>query len=346
MFILNFLKCFVEVFCAMAPWLLLGYFISGVIACFISPETIKKNLGGRGFPPILKAVLLGIPLPICSCGVIPIASALKKEGANNSSTAAFFIATPQTGIDNIMLTAGILGWPIAIIRTCAAFISGVLGGILIDIFANTTPQKSEEKKSCCCCCSNSSAKEAQTQKLTFFSAIKNIFSYGYLKMLKSTCFSLLTGIVIAALIQFILPADFGVSFLKGNPFLEMLCVVVLAIPLYVCSNAAVPIALTLMVKGFSPGAALVFLIAGPAIHSVSLTSMKALIGLKATTIAALSIAITAIVAGILLNLSKINIPINEISASFCSAPKLSNQIAGIILALLLVRAIIDKIIQK
>ena len=346
MFIINYLKSFVEVFCAMAPWLLLGYLISGVIACFISPETIKKNLGGKGFPPILKAVLLGIPLPICSCGVIPIASALKKEGASNSATASFFIATPQTGVDNIMLTAGILGWPIAIIRTCAAFISGIIGGILIDIFANTTPQKSEEKKSSCCCCSKSNNANNSTKKLTFISAIINIFSYGYINMLKSTCMSLLTGIAIAAFIQFILPSDFGISALKGNAFLEMLCVVILAIPLYVCSNAAVPIALTLMAKGFSPGAALVFLIAGPAIHSVSLTSMKSLIGYKATIISALSIAATAIIAGILLNISKINIPVNEIIASFCSAPKLTNQIAGVILTLLLIRAIIARFVQK
>ena len=346
MFIMNYLKCFWDVFCAMAPWLLLGYLISGIIACFISPETIKKNLGGSGFPPILKAVLLGIPLPICSCGVIPIASALKKEGANNSATAAFFIATPQTGIDNIMLTAGILGWLIAIIRACAAFVSGIIGGILIDIFANKTPEILEEKKSSCCCCSKSNAATSSTQKFTFLSAITNILSYGYIKMLKNTCFSILTGIAIAALIQFIIPKDFGISVLKGNAFLEMLCVVILAIPLYVCSNAAVPISLTLMAKGFSPGAALVFLIAGPAIHSVSLTSMKSLIGYKATIISALSIAITAIVSGILLNLSKINIPVNEITASFCSNSNLVNQIAGIILALLLIRAIIAKIIQK
>ena len=165
-------------------------------------------------------------------------------------------------------------------------------------------------------------------------------------MLKSTWMSLLTGIAIAAFIQFILPSDFGISALKGNAFLEMLCVVILAIPLYVCSNAAVPIALTLMAKGFSPGAALVFLIAGPAIHSVSLTSMKSLIGYKATIISALSIAATAIIAGILLNISKINIPVNEITASFCSAPKLTNQIAGVILTLLLIRAIIARFVQK
>ena len=122
---------FWNVFSAMAPWLLLGYFLAGVIAFLLPPEQIKRHLNGKGMKPILKAVLLGIPLPLCSCGVIPVAASLREEGAGKGATGAFFISTPQTGIDNILVTWSMVGWHLALLRPVLALLSGLTGGWLI-----------------------------------------------------------------------------------------------------------------------------------------------------------------------------------------------------------------------
>ena len=123
-FIIDYLDNFRKIFSAMSPWLLAGYMAAGIIAYFLNPNQIKKHLGGRGLFAVLKAVLAGIPLPVCSCGVIPIATALRNEGAGKGATGAFFIATPQIGVDSAIVTASMLGWSAALIRAITAFLSG------------------------------------------------------------------------------------------------------------------------------------------------------------------------------------------------------------------------------
>ena len=143
---------FWNVFSAMAPWLLLGYFLAGVIAFLLPPEQIKRHLSGKGLKPILKAVLLGIPLPLCSCGVIPVAASLRDEGAGKGATGAFFISTPQTGIDNILVTWSMVGWHLALLRPVLALLSGLTGGWLIDrAVPETAPAPRKQEKKCCCC---------------------------------------------------------------------------------------------------------------------------------------------------------------------------------------------------
>lgn len=337
--IAQYFSHFLQVFCAMAPWLLAGYFLAGVIAFFLKVETVKKHLGGKGFRPVLKAVLLGVPLPVCSCGVIPIATALRNEGAGKGATGAFFISTPQTGIDSIIVTASMMGLPFALIRPVVALLSGLSGGLLISKFCTSSSAPVAEKKGHCCCCGSSDNGKSWKNAPQF------ILSYGFLRMMKSTAPSLLQGMAVAALIQQLVPADFGQAYLNGNTFLEFAAVLLLSVPLYVCSSASVPIAVTLLLKGFSPGAALLFLIAGPGIHSVSITSMRQIIGTKAAAIAVAAVAFWAIVSGVIVNLTGVSVSAVQISNAVNSSSTLKT-VCGLLLLLLVLRALIARWWEK
>ena len=335
---------FWKIFSMMAPWLLAGYLAAGIIAFFLKPDQVKKHLGGRGAIAVLKAVLIGIPLPVCSCGVIPIATALRNEGAGKGATGAFFIATPQIGVDSAIVTASMLGWSAAVIRAVTALISGFTGGLLIaGLCPEALPAAAEEKKSCCCCCCHSKKKEEEKKLQSPWSFI---LSYGFLRMLKSTAPSLLLGMVIAALIQQLVPENFGAAYLCGSTVLEFAVVLIFSIPLYICSSASVPVALALILKGFSPGAALLFLIAGPTIHSVSLTSMRQIIGTKAMLLATGAIAFWAVTAGAAVNL--FNIPVTAVGTYSASGGPVGmlKTICGILLALLVIRALIVRYLEK
>ena len=330
--LMEYLQNFLMLFTAMAPWLLLGYLLAGVIAYLLPPETIKRHLGGTGIKPVLKAVLLGIPLPLCSCGVIPTAASIREEGAGKSATGAFFISTPQTGIDNILVTWSMVGMGLALLRPLLAFLSGMTGGWLIGKLEPQEPAPSPakpEKKSCCCC------------KKTPERNWKIIFTHGFGKMLRSTSPSLLLGIAIAALLQQLLPEDFGAKYIAGNMFLEFSAVILLAIPLYICSNASVPIAAALLLKGFSPGAVLVFLIAGPASSMVSITAMKSVLGAKATAAALAAIAFWAIIAGLAVNLFHLPLLLPE-NRDCCSTAHPGSVLWGVLLAILILKALWDR----
>ncbi len=350
--IIDYIRNFWNIFSAMAPWLLFGYLAAGIIAFFLKPEQVKKHFGGGRIASVLKAVLVGIPLPVCSCGVIPIANALRNEGAGKGSTSAFFISTPQIGVDSAIVTASMLGWCAAMLRAVIAFLSGFTGGVLISKFCDdqavAKPEiikpevKEEKKKTCCCCCHNKQTQKSNGEKKPW----KNIFTYGFLDMLKSTAPSLLLGMVIAALIQQVVPENFGAEYLCGNILLEFAVVLIFSIPLYICSSASVPVAAVLILKGFSPGAALLFLIAGPTIHSVSITSMRQIIGAKATVIAVSAIAFWAVCAGTAVNI--FNIPINAATAASANAAVsgITKNVCGVILAVLICRALAVRYLKK
>lgn len=345
--ILKYITTFWQVFSSMAPWLLFGYLLAGIIAFLLTPEQVKKHLSTGGFKSILKAVLLGVPLPLCSCGVIPVAASLREEGAGKGATSAFFISTPQTGIDSFILTWSMLGAPLALVRILLAYITGFAGGYSVEKACgnddrNTAPKK-EEKKCCCCCChSKAPAKIEKDWK----NAPKFILHYGFIKMLKSMSPSLMLGMLIAALIEMILPQNFGADIIGGRIWLEFIIVIVLALPLYVCSSASVPIAAALVLKGFSPGAALVFLVAGPGISSVSITSMKAMLGSKATFISVAVIGFCAIAGGIIVNILDIPFKLPEIYAGAKSYMFYVKTVSGIVFGFLVINALYNKWFKK
>ncbi len=250
----------------MSPYLLLGFFIAGLMHAFVPGQLYSKFLSGNNLRSVLYAALFGIPLPLCSCGVIPTAMSLRKEGASRGATTAFLIATPQTGVDSIFATYSLLGLPFAILRPVAALVTSVFGGTMVNRFATTETDAQKaaveaEIKSASC---------AIERKHTSILAKMGIaLRYGFVDMMRDIGKWLLIGLVVAGLIT--------IQFTE-IPFLSYIVVLLIAIPMYVCATGSIPIAAALMLKGLSPGAALILLMAGPAANMASVLVIHRALG--------------------------------------------------------------------
>ncbi len=228
------------------------------------------------------SALFGVPLPLCSCGVIPTAMSLKKEGASDGATVSFLIATPQTGVDSILATYGVLGLPFAIIRPIVAFVVAMFGGLLVDKFTGDNQIVVEQKVV-------SHSSKSKPKRLYLVDA----FKYGFVDMLQDLGKWLTIGLVIAAAITAFVPSSFF-DILGDYYFLNILVVLLLSIPMYICSTGSIPIALSLLMMGISPGAALVFLMAGPATNVATLAVLRKVLGVKTTVLYLGSIILGAI----------------------------------------------------
>ncbi len=286
-FLYRILEESVQLWLAMSPYLLMGMFIAGVLHVFLGTHIVGKHLGGSTFGSIVKATLFGIPLPICSCGVIPVAASLKKEGASKSATLSFLVSTPTTGVDSIMATYSLMGPLFAVFRPVAAFFSGITIGVLNHFF---NPEKMEKRPS---------VHEHPTLKMD--SRIKEVFRYGFVELAEDIGKWLLVGVIIGGILTVVIPQDYLLGFFP-YPFLHFLIMLVFAIPLYVCATGSIPIAAALIQKGFSPGAALVFLIAGPATNAVTLSFVRSKLGKRAFYLYLTSIVVVSLVAGWVFNL--------------------------------------------
>lgn len=272
----------------MSPYLLLGFLIAGLLHVYIPGKYYTRYLAKPTFRSVINAALFGIPLPLCSCGVIPTAMSLRKEGASKGSVVSFLIATPQTGVDSIMATYSLLGLPFAIIRPVVAFVTSLFGGWLTNLFtkheSNETPSAEEHHHCCChkeedkpkehCCCHEEQPTKTTEGKLT--AALR----YAYISMMEDIGKWLIIGLVIAAVIAVVIPDSFFAIF-KDNTLLSMLLVLLISIPMYTCATSSIPVAVALMMKGLTPGAALVLLMAGPAANMASLLIIRNRLGIKA-----------------------------------------------------------------
>ncbi len=283
----EFLIEFWAVLSEMAPYLLFGFLVAGILSELISPHYVERHLGGRGFWPILKASAVGVPLPLCSCGVIPVAASLRRHGASKGATTAFLMATPQDGVDSILVTFSLLGPVFAIFRPIAALVSGVIGGSLVSIFAHDDVAYSPDDDD-----------EDDSQKSR--NPIVKMLKYGFVTLAEDIGRSLLIGLVIAALISAFVPSDFFAQYVPPG-LAQMLVLMLAGIPVYVCATASVPIAFSLIVAGISPGAALVFLMTGPATNAATLMTIWKVMGHKAAVILLLTVAGTALASGLLLD---------------------------------------------
>ena len=286
--IINVLKNFWNLSIEMAPFLLLGFLLSGFLSIFISKEIIKKHLSNKSKYAVIKSVILGIPLPVCSCGVIPLAASLREKGASKGSTASFVASTPQTGIDSIIITYDMIGITFALIRVFVAFISGIITGLIVDIF------KSNENNYCLTENNFNDYKKAN---------IKEGLKYAFYYLPKSLFKPLIIGILFASLISTFFKENYFISY--NSTFTEIIFISLISIPMYICSTASVPLALSFINLGISPGAVLIFLIIGPATNTITLTTLWKIIGKKETILFIGSIIINAVIFGILLNNLKI-----------------------------------------
>jgi len=347
----------------MSPYLLFGFFVAGLLSVFVSQKMVERHLGGRGLLPVLKATLFGIPLPLCSCGVIPVAMSLHKHGASRGSTISFLLSTPQTGVDSILVTYSLLGPVFAIFRPLAALVTGLIGGILVDLFGQTPEdgrQKTEDRSlkmadggqrmedaaashpqsaimsrpaatggrnpqaeaagKCCCC------HHGVSPGRKFLNGMK----YGFVSLPRDIGKPLLLGLVIAALISTVVPDDFFAARL-GHGLPAMLVMMLIGIPMYVCASASVPVAAALILKGLSPGAALVFLITGPGTNAAGLSTIWNTLGRRTALLYLLTVAACALVSGIVLDSIIYRIDVEVASHMHHMGPSIVQHVSAVVL---------------
>ncbi len=275
----------VDLFNEMSPYLLLGFLLAGVLHVYFPKDRVTKYLGKNNLKSVINAAVMGVPLPLCSCGVIPTGVSFHKNGASKGASISFLISTPQTGLDSILVTYSLMGLPFAIIRPIVAFITGIVGGQ-----ATNALEKAEPK----------SVPTVSTTPLKKAGKFKRMLEYAFVDFLADIAKWLTIGLVVAAIITVVIPDNFFDQQLS-NQYLNMLIVLAASIPMYVCATGSVPIAAALMLKGISPGAAFVFLMAGPATNAGTITVIGKSLGKKSLIAYLVSIMIGALLSGVLIN---------------------------------------------
>ena len=273
----------------MAPYLLLGFFVAGILHEFISAELIAKHLGKSSFGSVLKAAIFGIPLPLCSCGVIPPTMALRKAGASKGSVLSFLIATPTSGVDSIAATYSLLGPFFAAYRVGASFFAAIFSGVAANILDKTPDTTSDNE-----------TKTIAKKHKNIASMIKDVFYYSFVELLGEIAKWLVIGILIGGMITYLLPDSFFGGALQPG-IVTIILMVVVSIPIYVCATGSIPIAAALLMKGLNPGAAFVFLLAGPATNSVTITVISKFLGKKSTIIYLATLVLSSVGFGLLLD---------------------------------------------
>lgn len=293
LWLINLGSAWWTVIAEMAPYLLFGFLMAGLLSVFISPEWIERHLGGRGLLPIIKAAAFGVPLPLCSCGVIPVTASIRGHGASRGATVGFLLSTPQTGVDSILATYALLGPVFAIYRPVVAFLTGIAGGFVASIVGEKEDELPGHAAKAACT-DASCAKQPQSP------AILRALRYGFITLPADLAKALLFGVLIAGLMSVFLSEDLLAPYLGGG-IAAMFIMIAVGIPIYVCSTASIPIALGFMHLGVSPGAALAFLISGPATNAASIAVVWKILGRRTAIIYLLTVAIGALAAGLSLD---------------------------------------------
>ncbi len=253
----------------MAPYLLLGIVVAGAMHVMLPVGFVSDKLGQPGVGSVFKAAALGVPLPLCSCGVVPVAASLKKSGASPGSVVSFLVTTPTSGVDSILATYSLLGLPIAIARVVASFIIGLFAGLATTFSLKKGDAKEESTPS--------NAEEDHHKK---GNKIVQASAYAFGELMGGIARPLLLGSLLGGIITYFLPAGILEQYV-GKGFLSYLVMLAVGIPLYVCASGSIPLAAALLVKGISPGAALIFLIAGPATNAATVTVISGMLGKRA-----------------------------------------------------------------
>jgi len=273
-----------QVMLDLSPSLLLGLFIAGLVHLYLPEGLVHRGLNRPDLRSAARAALIGVPLPLCSCGVIPTALGLRNQGASKGATTAFMISTPQTGVDSLLVSASFLGWPFALFKLAAAFVTGVIGGTLVNRF--TTPDNRLRHESVV------TAAEPGAGEL------KGALRYAVFDLLAAIDLWVLAGILAAALIATFIPTNYlaGLTWTQGIG--GMLLVLAIAIPLYVCTTGSVPIAASLIAAGMPTGTALVFLMAGPATNVATLGAVYRVLGARVLAIYLGTVVLMSILLGL------------------------------------------------
>lgn len=302
---------FIDISAEAAPWLLLGLLIAGLMKVWVPSKILSRHLG-HGKKAIIKAAFIGAPLPLCSCGVIPVATELKRSGASDPATAAFLVATPETGVDSVAVSYALLGPILAIYRPITAIISAIITGLLVLLAkpkSTNLTAKSTSKNACCSsknitveqqttsCCATQQA--SNVEEISVVSKTLSGIKYAATQLLDDIIKWLVLGLVFATLIRTYLPPEFLASY--GSGLIAMLLMILISIPMYICATASTPVAAGLILAGISPGTALVFMMAGPATNISTLGVIKNEMGASVLMYYLLGISLCAIGFGFLLD---------------------------------------------
>lgn len=338
--VLDFVLACWAVLGAMGPYLLLGFLVAGLLSVAFSPQWVERHLGRESFGSVVKAALMGVPLPLCSCGVLPVSASMRRHGAGKAAATSFLISTPQTGIDSIAATYAVLGPLIAVYRPIVALLSGVIGGFLvyrlvgIDGAAEPTQSGGQSIAAGCAAAGDSDAAKsdapaadaalpvcaaagAESHSRTVAGVSDccggaegdspssqprwmRALSYGLLELPRDIGAALLFGVLIAGAVSAFVPPSALAAVLGGGP-IAMLLIVLAAVPFYVCATGSVPIAAGLIHLGASPGVAFAFLVAGPASNAASLTVLGSLLGRRVMLIYLATVVASAVGGGLLLD---------------------------------------------
>ncbi len=269
-YLFSFGEAVIDIVNEMSPYLLLGFLIAGIMHAFIPNGWFTKYLSGNTFRSVVNAAIFGVPLPLCSCGVIPTAMSVRREGASKGAVVSFLIATPQTGVDSIFATYSLMGLPFAIVRPIVALVTAVLGGVFVNSFENDEDVQSATV---------ADARDYSEEHHSFVQKISEAFKFAFVEMMEDIGKWLIVGLLIAGLITALVP-DSWFAIFKDNSVMSMLLVLCISIPMYVCATGSIPIAVALMMKGLTPGSALVLLMAGPAANAASILVINKVLGRK------------------------------------------------------------------
>lgn len=325
----------------MAPYLLFGFFVAGVLHLFLPKNKVSKHLAKGDTISVVKAALLGIPLPLCSCGVIPVAAHLKKQGANKGPLQSFLVSTPTTGVDSIFATYSLLGILFAVVRPVAALFSGLMAGIIANNSTKSEPVQTVQSFECPICPDKTPHTHSWREKII------HMFKYAFFELIEDIGKWIVLGIVIGGVISYFVPAEFIQKYL-GNPFLAYPLMLLIGIPMYVCATGSIPMVAPLILKGMTPGAGLVFLFAGPATNTATLSFVAGEMGRKSLITYLASIVAGSLLFGLLIDLiwNLSGQDVRLISGGMQMLPNWVSISSAIILSLLILRSFMKKSTQK
>ncbi|MFC1844368.1 SO_0444 family Cu/Zn efflux transporter [Thermodesulfobacteriota bacterium] len=322
-------------------YILFGMIVGGLLKVFLSPSFVADHLGKGKFSSVIKAALFGIPIPLCSCGVLPAAASLKKQGANNGATTAFLISTPESGVDSMAITYALLDPIMTVARPVSAFITAVAAGISENLL-QTQQEEDWEKvidRSCPidnCCDGNECPPKEHAKHHSFSEKLWSGLKFAVDDLWGDLAGWFFAGLILAGIIAALIPQELMTRYLGGGLH-SMLIMLLVGIPMYICATASTPVAAALILKGVSPGAALVFLLVGPATNVTSLSVLFGLLGKRATAIYLITLSIFAVLSGLAVDViySRLGISASAIAGQAGEVIPYWLQVIGALVVILL-----------
>lgn len=295
----KFLHQILEIALSVAPWLLLGLLAAGLVKALVPEPALRRWLGGRGIGAVSRAAVIGAPLPLCSCGVIPTALALHRGGAGRGPTTAFLIGGPGVGVDSLAITYALLGPFMALMRPLGAAVTAITTGLLVGAVPEKKITRARQASAFgdCGCTGCGTARPMVMARASLPFRLRKGLTYSFIEMLDDIIVWLLLGLVIAGVVMTLVPP--GALAEYGSGLALMLLMAVVGIPMYICATAATPIGAAMLVAGISPGTVLVFLLAGPITSFATLLVLRRELGTPALAMYLLGIVLTTVSVGLL-----------------------------------------------